>query len=248
MAERKVIAIVQARMGSTRLPGKVLIDIAEKPMLWHVLDRLRHAHFVHDVMVATSINKKDNAIERFCRVNNLNCYRGSEEDVLDRYYQAARVEKADIVVRITADCPLTDPKIVDKVISAYVKNAGSFQGSSNVINRTYPRGLDTEVISFSALEQAWGKAKKPYQREHATTYIYEHPEEFKMYSVENGEDLSLLRWTVDEESDLCFVREIYKRLWREGKVFLIRDVLAALEKEPYLKEINSRIKQKKVGV
>ena len=242
----KVVAIIQARMGSTRLAGKVLMNIAGKPMLWHVVSRLNYSKLINKIIIATSANKSDDPIEAFCDRYRVDYLRGSEEDVLDRYYQAARAYQADPIVRITADCPLIDPEVTDKTISGYVNNAEIFNGASNTIHRTYPRGLDTEVMSFSALGACWEKANRDYQREHVTAYIYEHPDLFKMYSVENNVDLSHLRWTVDEGVDMDFVREIYGRLYKENDIFLMNEVLDILEREPTLKEINRHVKQKAV--
>jgi spore coat polysaccharide biosynthesis protein SpsF len=241
-----IVAIIQARMGSERLPGKVLMDIAGRPMLWHVINRIKHSRYIDKVIIATTINKDDKQIEDFCKTYNIDFYRGSEDDVLDRYYQTATLWNADIIVRITSDCPLIDSGVVDKVICSYLKNKNNFNGSSNVIKRTYPRGLDTEVISFSALERVWNDAKKDYQREHVTIYIYEHAGKFKLYSVENDKDLSHYRWTVDEKKDLKFVREIYKLLYREENIFSMNDILGLLKIKPHLEEINKDIEQKKI--
>ncbi|MCK4852251.1 MAG: glycosyltransferase family protein [Candidatus Omnitrophica bacterium] len=242
----KVVAVVQARMGSTRLPGKALMDIEGHPMLWHVVNRLGYCGSIDNIVVATSSDKKDDDIERFCVGHGIDFYRGSEEDVLDRYYRASIVSRADVVVRITADCPLIDPQVSDKVISGYLKNESVFEAASNTLKRTYPRGLDTEVFSFSALERAWKEARKDYEREHVTAYIYEHPDRLKVYSVENDSDLSHLRWTVDEGPDLTFVREIYKRLYTRGQVFLMQDVLGILREEPALADVNKHVAQKAV--
>ena len=214
-----VIAIVQARMNSKRLPGKVLMDIAGRPMLWHVINRIKHSKYVNKTIIATTTNKDDKQIEDFCKTYDIDLYRGNEDDVLDRYYQCAELWNADTIVRITADCPLIDSEIVDEVIYSYLKNKDNFDGSSNTIKRTYPRGLDTEVISFSTLKRIWNNAKKDYQREHVTIYIYEHTRQFKLYSVENDIDLSHCRWTVDEKKDLKFIKEIYKSLYQEENIF-----------------------------
>jgi spore coat polysaccharide biosynthesis protein SpsF len=231
-------------MGSVRLPGKVLMDIAGRPILWHIINRLNRCRLINQIVVATSINVKDDAIEQFCKENNVHFYRGKEKDVLDRYYQTAIAYEADVVIRITADCPLIDPTIVDKVIHAYLSNKKTFDGASNTINRTYPRGLDTEVISFFALQGTWKKATKDYEREHVTIFMYEHADSFRLYSVENNADLSHLRWTVDENEDLDFAREVFKRLYNGANIFLMEDILRVLEKEPRLAGINRNIKQK----
>ena len=241
-----VVAVIQARMGSSRLPGKVLKDISGKPMLWHVVNRLRYSKLINKIVVATSVNKKDDVIEKFCKENNIDFYRGSEKDVLDRYYQTAILYKADYVVRITADCPLIDPQVVDKVISGYLRNVNTFDGANNTIDRTYPRGLDVEIVSFSALEKCWKSANKDYQREHVMVYIYECEKIFKLHSVKNSRDLSHFRWTVDEEADLRFVREVYNRLYQEERVFFMEDVLKVLGEDPYLRKINKDIRQKHI--
>ena len=158
--DRNTTAVVQARMGSVRLPGKVLMEIEGSPILWHVVNRLKRSRLIRKIVVATTKDIKDNMIEDYCIKQDIDFYRGSEKDVLDRYYQAASIYQADPVVRITADCPMIDPDIVDKVISGYLADIDNLKGSSNTVKRTYPRGLDTEVISFSALEQIWNSADK----------------------------------------------------------------------------------------
>ncbi len=240
----KVSAIIQARMSSTRLPDKVLANIEGKPMLWHVINRLKRTELINEVIVATTTNRKDEPIIELAKETGVESFSGSEEDVLDRYYQAAKKYKVDVIVRITADCPLIDSQIADKVIKYYLNNKNKFDYVSNILVRTYPRGLDTEVFSFNALEKSWYKTKKLYEREHVTPYICEHPETFRLANVENSKDLSYMRWTVDEEKDLEFVREVHKRLYKKGVVFLMQDVLNLLEKESELSKINREIKQK----
>lgn len=241
-----IVAIVQARMGSSRLPGKILLPLCGKPMLWHVIQRLKACTFLDRIVIATSVEKQDDCLYDFCRVNDFDVYRGSENDVLDRYYQAARVFQADEIVRITADCPLIDPEVTASVIKVYQANLRECDGASNVIRRTYPRGLDTEVISFSALQRAWKQAQEPMFREHVTLYLYRHPETFRMRSVESERDISYLRWTVDEEKDFSFVKETYQRLYCSGRIFSMKDILQMLEREPLLMSINSAVEQKKI--
>jgi spore coat polysaccharide biosynthesis protein SpsF len=235
----KVNAIIQARIGSTRLPGKVLADIQGSPMLWHVVTRTRAAELVDEVIVATTTEPADDAIVAFCREHRVSCFRGSEKDVLDRYYGAARHYDSQAIVRITSDCPLIDPEIVDKTVRAFLKEHPDY--ASNCIVRTYPRGLDTEVMTFHALELAWNEARHPYQRSHVTPYIYENPERFRILSVSGEENLSAYRWTVDTPEDLEFVRSVYARC---GNECWWRDVLVLLGQEPELAEINRFIAQK----
>jgi len=240
------VAIIQARMGSSRLPAKVFMDISGKPMLLHVIERLRHSALITAITVATTINKQDDVIGDLCRKHDVGCYRGSETDVLDRYYRAAKFWKAESVVRICSDCPLIDPTLTDRVIGVYKENRKKYVGASTIIKRTFPRGLDAEVFSFSVLEEVWRNSDKTYQREHVTPYIYEHPQAFAMASIESESDLSYLRWTVDTEEDLCFIRQVYERLYKEDRLFLTNDVLELLAQEPALQEINSHIQQKPV--
>jgi spore coat polysaccharide biosynthesis protein SpsF len=237
----KVVAIIQARMGSTRLPGKVLMDIDGETVLARCVNRLRSARLINEWLVATTDSAPDDAIVAECRKNAVAVSRGDQDDVLDRYFRAAQLAKADVVVRITSDCPLIDPEITDRTVAAFLDAKPDY--ASNSLVRTYPRGLDTEVMSFVALERAWQQARKPYEREHVTPYIYEHPDEFKLLSVTGEIDYSGHRWTVDTAEDLEFVRAVYARL-KTNPTFSWRDVLAVLEREPELVELNRSIVQK----
>jgi spore coat polysaccharide biosynthesis protein SpsF len=236
----KVVGIIQARMGSTRLPGKVVADIHGRPMLWYVVQRTRAAETLDEVVVATTTEPADNVIVAFCREHKVGCFRGSEQDVLDRYYQAARKHDAEAVVRITSDCPLIDPEVIDRTVRAFLDKQPDY--ASNSVVRTYPRGLDTEVMTFRALELAWHEARHPYQRAHVTPYIYENQGQFKILSVTGDQDHSAYRWTVDTPEDLAFVRAVYARC--EGEGSLLSDVMRLLEREPELVEINRSVAQK----
>ena len=225
------------RMGSTRLPGKVLIDIEGKPLLEHVIQRVSASKLIQGIIIATTKNEKDKAIISFARQRGISCYSGNEEDVLDRFYRAAGRYNIDIVVRITPDDPFKDPEIIDKVVGYYLSHKDEVDYVSNTMKPTYPEGLDVEVFSFSALEKAWREAKRLSEREHVTPYIWNNPELFRLANVENHEDLSHLRWTLDTEADLKFTREIYARLFK-GQVFLMKDMLSILNAEPELQLIN----------
>ena len=227
-------------MGSTRLPGKVLADIHGHPMLWHVVHRTRAAKTVDEVLVATTTEPSDDVILDFCREHQVPCFRGSEKDVLDRYYQAARQHCAEIVIRITSDCPLIDPDIIDKTVRAFFDQQPDY--ASNSLRRTYPRGLDTEVMSFRTLESAWHDARQPYQRSHVTPYIYENPAQFRILSVTGDVDHSAYRWTVDTAEDLDLVRAVYSRMPVEE--FRWSDVIRLMERQPELAEINRAVAQK----
>ena len=236
----KVVAIIQARMGSTRLPGKVLKDLGGKTVLSRVINRVRRALLIDELLVATTDQPADDAIADECRNCSVRTTRGAEEDVLDRYVRAAQLSQADTVVRITSDCPLIDPDITDKTIQAFLDQQPDY--ASNALLRTYPRGLDTEVMTTLALERAWRQATRPYEREHVTPYIYEHADEFKLLSVTGEADYSDHRWTLDTHEDLAFVRAVYARM--EGQDFGWRDVLRLLEREPGLVELNRSVAQK----
>ncbi|KUO42694.1 MAG: hypothetical protein APU95_04465 [Hadesarchaea archaeon YNP_N21] len=227
-------------MGSTRLPKKMMIDIMGKPLIWHVFNRVKRAKLIDEIVIATTTDKEDDIIEKWARENGLKCHRGSTEDVLDRFYQAAKKYKADIIVRITPDDPLKDPVVIDKIIKHYLDNEGKIDYVSNTIKPTYPEGLDVEVFSFDALERAWKEAKTKVDREHVTTYIWNNPSKFRLANVTHeGGDLSHMRWTVDYAEDVEFIREIYARLYRKNKIFLMEDVLNLLKKCPELTNINS---------
>lgn len=240
----KIGAIIQARTGSARLPGKVLMNIAGRPMLWHLIERLKYSQKIDDIVLAIPDTKKNDELENFAKDNNVNYFRGSEEDVLSRYYEATKKFECDVIVRITSDCPLVDPKIVDKVVKKHLCSGADY--TANILKRTYPKGLDVEVLNFKALEKSFEEAKGQRYREHVTLYIREHPEKFKRVSVENKKDFSHFRWTVDEKEDLEFVREIYKRLHKREKIFLMAEIIKVLEKEPKLLEINENIRRKKI--
>lgn len=236
----KITAIIQARMGSTRLPGKVLMDLGGKTVLSRVVGRLRHTTRVDEIVVATTDSVADDAIVQECHQLKVEYSRGSENDVLDRYYRAARVCAATAVVRITSDCPVIDPQIVDETIRVFQQQCGDY--ASNVLPRRYPRGLDTEVFSMAALEQAWREAHKHYEREHVTPYFYRHPELFRLVSKRGQIDYSRYRWTLDTNEDLELLRIIYERFGNEDG-FSWREVIQLMEREPELAEVNSRVVQ-----
>ena len=237
----KTVAIVQARMGSTRLPGKVLMDVAGVPMLARVVTRLGQAKSLDGAIVATSTDVADDAIAGFCSERGWACFRGNLTDVLDRYYRAAQGVGADRIVRITADCPLIDPAVVDRVVAALA--AADY--SSNVVPvRTFPRGLDVEAFTFAALERVWRDDADPASREHVTPYICRHPETFRIIGVEHDVDQSHHRWTVDTAEDLDLVRCIYGHFGRDDSAW--KDVLPLFDQHPEWVAINRHVEQKKV--
>jgi spore coat polysaccharide biosynthesis protein SpsF len=241
----RVVAIIQARMGSTRLPGKVMQDLAGEPMLSRVVQRAGRAMKLQDIVVATTINSADDAIAQLCQSRGWVFFRGSEDDVLDRYYRTAVSCRAEAVVRITSDCPLIEPEVIDRVVQAFLSRLPQLDYASNgVPRRTFPRGLDTEVMRFDALERAWNEDQNPAWREHVTPYIYCHPELFPSYCVANGIDYSSMRWTVDTSEDLAFTRCIYEHFGHDR--FSWREVLAVLEEHREWLEINQHVRQKAI--
>ena len=239
----KIIAVVQARMGSTRLPGKVLMDLGGEPVLCRVVQRLRRAATLADVVVATTKSLKDEAIVRLCEERKINIFRGSEEDVLDRYYRTAEFYGCDAVARITSDCPLIDPGLVDEVIREFLNQRAEY--ASNVLQRTYPRGLDTEVFTMGALNEIWRTAAEPHQREHVTPRFYERPDLFRLALVRGKEDHSRYRWTLDTQDDLQLIRAIYSHFGNRDN-FTWRDAIDLMEQMPELHNINAHVMQKPV--
>jgi len=228
-------------MGSTRLPGKVLKDLGGETVLARVVGRLRRATTVDEIVVATTDSAADDAIVRECHRLKVSSFRGSENDVLDRYYRAAQVCAARTVVRVTSDCPVIDPQLVDETVRVFQQQRGDY--ASNAFPRTYPRGLDTEVFTVAALEQAWRDAHEPYEREHVTPYFYEHPELFRLVSLRGEIDCSQYRWTLDTAEDLELLRTIYARFGNQDD-FSWSEVIQLMEREPELTELNSRVVQK----
>ena len=241
---KKTIAIIQARMASTRLPGKVLMSIEGKPMLWHVIERVKRSKKINSIVVATTSKDEDRAIIKLAKKCRVGIFSGNENDVLDTYYQAAKRFKADIVARITADCPLIDSKTVDLVVEKHLDSKADY--TSNTLKRIFSRGLDVEVFNFNVLEQTYKETKEPYQREHVTPYIYEHPEIFKLQNIEAKGKLKRpdLRLTVDTIEDLRLVRKIYKHLYIPGKIFYTEEIIDLLNKYPELIKINTDVQQK----
>ncbi len=239
----KIVAIIQARMGSTRLPGKVMLDLGGDSVLARVVARVKRARSIAEVMVATSDGSGDDVIVEECKRVETKVFRGDENDVLDRYYRAAQFSRAEAVVRITADCPLLDPEITDVTVNEFLDKRPDY--ASNVLVRTYPRGLDTEVFTTSALEHAWRESAERYQRAHVTPYIFQNPQRFRLLAVQGQQDYSRFRWTLDTPEDLEFLRAVYARFPGRDD-FGWGEVLSLLEREPHLSELNRNVAQKEL--
>lgn len=233
----KTVAIIQARMTSTRLPGKILADLAGRPLLYHVVARARQSMTLDLVAVATTDRVTDDVTAQYCNQLAIPYFRGSEDDVLDRYYQAAKLFKADVIVRLTADCPLIDPNVIDRTVQLF--KSGDYDYVSNTLERTYPDGLDVEVFSKAVLERTWREASWKSECEHVTPYM-RNPILFRLGCLKHDSNHSGLRWTVDHPRDLEFVRRVYDYLCPAPSFGLI-DILALLREHPELSEINTGI-------
>lgn len=246
----KIVAIIQARMGSTRLPGKVMKQLGDRTVLAHVIFRVRACPLVDEVVVATTTSSTDDVIVAEAEKWGTKWFRGSEEDVLARYYWAVKAYNADLVVRVTSDCPLFDPEVLSQMLEYFATELPQgleMDYLSNTLNRSYPRGLDAEIFTFETLEKVFNKARLPYEREHVTPYIYEHPEQFSLHNQTWDEDLSAYRWTLDTPEDWQLISAIYSALYEEGKIFTTEQVLTLLEERPELELINWQVKQKEIG-
>jgi len=233
------VAIIQARISSTRLPGKVLKKIEGKTVLEHVVNRVKAAKNINDVVVATTVKKEDLKIVKLCSNLGISIFCGSEDDVLDRYYQTARLFKAEHIVRITSDCPLIDPMVIDKVIELYFKKNADY--ATNTMPEIFPDGLDTEIFSFKTLKIAWENAKLLSEREHVTPYIRKNPNIFKIVNLKCEYNLNDKRWTLDEPEDFKFIKIIYKNLYSDDSLFGMEKILNFLKRYPKIEEINKNI-------
>jgi spore coat polysaccharide biosynthesis protein SpsF (cytidylyltransferase family) len=234
----KNLCIVQARVGSTRLPGKVLMNLGGKTVLERVLERAAASRYLSEVAVATGIGAENLPIVKLCAAKKIRVFCGSENDVLDRFYQLAKLVKPKNIVRITADCPLLDPRVIDLVVNAHCCSGADY--TTNAVPPTFPDGEDVEVFTFSALKRAWDKAALMSEREHVTPYIRNHPHSFKMRSVRNSADLSGKRWTLDNPEDLKFISAVYRAFKGRG-IFGMQDVLRLLSQRPELEKVNGAI-------
>lgn len=231
-------AIIQARMGSSRLPGKTMHMVNDKPLLQYCVERVKQARYVDKVIIATTENSADDEIYKWCIENNISCYRGNEQDVLDRYYQAAIVNNLDIIVRVTSDCPFIEPSLIDMLITTLINYDYDYT-SNRWKTRSWPHGLDAEVFKREALYKAWEEADKAYEREHVTPYILEHDDMFNLAEIPLNKDLSYIRLTVDYQEDMTLVKAIMSILQqRWGNTFSWHNIIEVLEEDENLGNIN----------
>lgn len=236
-----ILAIIQARMGSSRFPGKVMAPVLGRPMLERQIERIRRCEKIDQIVVATSNSPKDNVLEALCKRIGIDCFRGNLENVLDRFYQAAKSLKPQQVIRLTGDCPLIDPVFIDELVEFYLE--GRFDYASNCLKPTLPDGLDAEIFSYAVLEEVWKEAELPSHLEHVTPYIHAYHERYKIGNYQYKSDFSNLRWTVDEQEDIEFVRKVYGKLYPLNPNFRFADIIELLEKEPELSRINWKYKR-----
>jgi spore coat polysaccharide biosynthesis protein SpsF len=239
VAALKIVAIIQARMNSTRLPGKILYKVLDKALLTLQIERIRRVTLIDEIVIATTTNNGDEPIVELCQKLDVACYRGCELDVLTRYYEAATIFKANAIVRLTSDCPVIDPFTVDRVISHYLFHSSNVDYVSNILKRSYPRGMDTEIFSIEALRIAHHEAGLMHDREHVTPYIYTHPERFRLEPVEYISNESHHRWTVDTIEDFQLIAKIYESLYPSNPNFTLEDMLVLLQKHPEWCKINA---------
>lgn len=235
----EVTAIVQTRVGSTRLPGKVLLKVMGKTILEYGIERIKKAKYIKDIIIATTTKKEDKQIVRLAEKLKVKAYCGSENDILDRYYQVAKRFNLKHIARITSDCPMIDPKVIDIVVRRYFRSKADY--CSNTLEETFPDGQDVEIFNFQTLAKAWREAKLLSEREHVTPYIKMHPKKFKLVSVENKINLGDKRWTIDEPADFEFIKLIIKALYPKNPDFQMKDVLIYLKKNPRLGKLNKNI-------
>lgn len=242
----KIGIIVQARMGATRLPGKPLFKVKGKTLLEYQIERLKRVRQPNTLIVATTQNEKDQSIVAICKQEKISYYTGSEDDVLDRYLKTARHYDIDVVVRLTADCPLIDPDLIDKLLDEFLSHYPEYDYFSNTIERTFPRGMDIEIFKRRSLEEAHSESFLSSDREHVTPFIYRHPERYKLGSYRYSEDHSSYRWTVDTQEDFTLIEKMLESILPKKPHFNLRDLLDLAQEHPDWKLLNRHVEQKKI--
>ncbi|HSZ24807.1 MAG TPA: glycosyltransferase family protein [Cytophagaceae bacterium] len=238
-----ILTIVQARMTSTRLPGKVMLPLMDKPLLVRMMDRVLESKNIGKAVVATTMDPEDDIIEEVCNKNKFEVFRGDRDDLLDRHYQAAKKYNADVVLKIPSDCPIIDSSIIDRVVAYFLDNDIKFDYVSNLHPASYPDGNDVEVMTMKSLEYAWKHADKKMEREHTTPYIWENPDKFKIGNIswEKGLDYSMShRWTIDYKEDYQFIKTVFESLYPKKNKFTLEDILDLLDRKPGLSTINDK--------
>jgi spore coat polysaccharide biosynthesis protein SpsF len=245
--EMRVVATIEARMGSSRLHGKTLKEIAGKPMLGLLLERVKSCKTLNEIVVATTTDPEDIEIVKLADKMNVKSFRGSVDNVLDRVLNAARTYKADVIVELTGDCPLFDPEVIDRVVQTYLDNDYDYV-SNNLKDKTWPAGTEAKVFSLNTLDEVNRLTTDKFDREHVSLYIYEHPERYRLFDVIAPPELRRpeLRLTVDTKEDFELVESIYKALYKGGRIFTLKEIIQLLDKNEHLRGVNKEIKQKPV--
>lgn len=234
-----VIAIVQARTGSTRLPNKVFYELSGKPLLYHVVQRIRLSSEIDKIVVATTKSKNDDLINNWAKENGVSCFRGSEENVLERYYYAAEKYNADLIVRITADDPFKDYRIIDNAVRIIKENNLDFVCNNNPVS--FPEGLDVEVLTMNSLKKSFQESTTKFEKEHVTQHIHLNKNKFKIFNIVSNINLSHYRWTLDTLEDYNFTKLIYENLYNKDEIFLTEEIYKLLDQKPFLLDINKNV-------
>lgn len=239
----KIVTVIQARTGSTRLPDKIFMTLSGKPLLLRMVQRVQNSRLTGEIVIATTTESTDDKIEELCTFNNLNIFRGHPTDLLDRHFRTALEYNAHAVVKIPSDCPLIDYRIIDRVIDYYLNNIDNYDYVSNLHPATYPDGNDVEIFSMASLKTAWENASREFEREHTTPYIWENPDKFRIGNVEwdSGLDYSMThRFTIDYIEDYLFIKSVYDELYDRNPKFSLNDILDLLEQKPEIKKLNEK--------
>jgi spore coat polysaccharide biosynthesis protein SpsF len=234
-----IAAVVQIRMGSTRLPKKAFLDLCGQPLIYHVISRLKYCNSIDKIIVATTNSPSDDDIQAWCDANDIICFRGDEENVLKRFYDCAIANCLDIIVRITGDDPFKDFRLIDRAVDCIIASNLDFVCNNSPV--TYPEGLDVEVITFNALKKIYQNALTSDHREHVTLYVHENISAFNTLNLSNGKDMSYHRWTIDYAEDYHFARVVYEELYTDGELFLTEDIYNLLSGNQTLQLINKNV-------
>lgn len=235
-----IVAIIQARCGSTRFPNKIFAEINGKPLIWHVINRLKFSQKINRILLATTTSPSDDKLEKWAENNEVEIYRGQENDVLNRFYEGAKLTNADIIVRITADDPFKEPRLIDDAIG--IMQSGNYDFVCNNNPPSFPEGVDVEVLTFDALSESEKESNSDFEREHVTQYIYHNLSKFKTFNLENNENLSYLRWTIDTTQDFELVCNIYDKLdKRDGSIFHMDEIIKYINENPEVGKMNSNV-------
>jgi len=243
----KIIAVIQGRMGSTRLPGKVLADIEGKPLIWHIFNRLQKISLISEVVISTTNQSTDKPLIEFAKKENIAYFAGSEDDIIDRIYKTGEKFSCDILVKINADCPLIDIELIENGINLFLSSKNKPDLITNCVEETFPEGMQYSIFNFNVIKKIWLTLKESFWREYFYRFMIENKNNFSIINIKNEKDLSKLRWTVDYQEDLEFVKKIYSKLYSKNQFFGMNEILNLLDKNPEIRKINDKYSSK-VGI